>query len=116
VPLYGELARLAAKALRRGGVLAAMCGQSYLPEVLAEMSKHLRYRWTLAVMTPKAVHTMARFTGRTSNAIPGTVFGVTATETQGADSYEVAAVKRVAVTLDSGIRAWAYVDAQHVPA
>jgi ParB-like chromosome segregation protein Spo0J len=54
VPLYGELARLAAKALRPGGVVAVMTGQSYLPDVLAAMTPHLTYRWTLAYVMPDA--------------------------------------------------------------
>jgi hypothetical protein len=64
----------------------------------------------------KAFHTMARFSGRDTDVISGTVFAVTPDEIQNADKYEVAAVKRVAVVLESGIRAWAYVDAQSEPA
>lgn len=63
----------------------------------------------------KAQHTMARFTGRASDVISGRVFAVTPEEIQNADKYEVAAVKRVAVVLQSGTRAWAYVDARHAP-
>jgi hypothetical protein len=63
----------------------------------------------------KTHHTMARFTGRASDLIPGTVFPVTSGELQKADMYEVAAVKRVAVVLQSGVRAWAYVDARYAP-
>lgn len=48
LPLYGELARLSSKV----PTVAVMCGQSYLPEILAEMSKHLKYRWTMAYLTP----------------------------------------------------------------
>ena len=59
-----------------------------------------------------AHHTMARFTGRSSDVISGTVFAVTAAEVQSADEYEVPSVRRVAVVLDSGARAWAYVDAR----
>jgi hypothetical protein len=59
-----------------------------------------------------AHHTMARFTGRASDVIPGTVFAVTPEEIQNADRYEVPAVKRVAVVLESGVGAWVYVDAQ----
>jgi hypothetical protein len=59
-----------------------------------------------------AQHTMARFTGRASDALSGTVFAVTPQELENADLYEVAAVTRVAVVLESGLRAWAYVDAQ----
>lgn len=59
----------------------------------------------------KSQHTMARSSGCESDGIPGTVFAVTPREIQHADLYEVAAVKRVAVVLESGVRAWAYVDA-----
>ena len=58
-----------------------------------------------------ASHTMARFTGRASDVVSGVVFAVTPEEIQNADNYEVSAVKRVAVVLQSGVRAWAYVDA-----
>ncbi len=63
----------------------------------------------------KAHHTMAKFTARASDLISGTVFAVTPDEIQNADKYEVAAVKRVAVVLQSGVRAWAYVDARYAP-
>lgn len=52
LPLYADLAREAARALRPGGSLAVMVGQSYLDEVLASMTPHLRYHWTLAYLTP----------------------------------------------------------------
>ena len=52
LPLYGELAQFAKKALKPDGVLAAMCGQSYLPRILADMAKHMEYRWTIAYLTP----------------------------------------------------------------
>ena len=61
----------------------------------------------------KARHTMATFTGRASDVIAGTVFSVTPHEIQNADKYEVSAVKRVAVVLQSGVRAWVYVDARY---
>jgi hypothetical protein len=50
LPLYEELAKHCAKA--KVPVVAAMAGQSYLPHIYAAMSKHLKYRWTLAYMTP----------------------------------------------------------------
>jgi hypothetical protein len=68
---------------------------------------------TVVAISGKAHHTMATFTGRASDVIPGTVFAVTPDEIQNADKYEVAAVKRVAVVLQSGVRAWAYVDARY---
>jgi hypothetical protein len=65
----------------------------------------------VVAISGKAVHTMARFTGRASDVVPGTVFAVTRDEILNADQYEVPAVKRVAVVLQSGVRAWVYVDA-----
>lgn len=64
----------------------------------------------------KTHHPMAVFTGRDSDGIPGTVFQITAEELRHADTYEVAAYKRIAVTLRSGARAWVYVDARCAPA
>jgi hypothetical protein len=69
----------------------------------------------VVAISGKAQHTMAKFTGRASDVVSGTVFAVTPEEIQNADKYEVAAVKRVAVVLESGIRAWAYVDARYAP-
>jgi gamma-glutamylcyclotransferase (GGCT)/AIG2-like uncharacterized protein YtfP len=60
----------------------------------------------------KAQHTIARFTGRDSDRISGTVYEVPAEEIQSADKYEVDACKRVSVVLQSGIGAWVYVDAR----
>jgi hypothetical protein len=45
---------------------------------------------TVIEISGKAHHTMARFTGRASDVIPGTVFAVTPDEIQRADTYEVA--------------------------
>lgn len=69
---------------------------------------------TVVAISGTAHHTMAKFTGRASDLVSGTVFAVTSDEIQNADKYEVAAVKRVAVVLQSGVRAWAYVDARYV--
>jgi hypothetical protein len=62
----------------------------------------------------KANHTIARFTGRDSDEILGTVFQLTPDDIENADKYEVDACKRITVTLRSGVRAWVYVDAQYV--
>jgi hypothetical protein len=70
---------------------------------------------TVVAISGKAHHTMAVFTGRASDVVSGTVFGLTPDEIQSADKYEVAAVRRVAVVLQSGVRAWAYVDARYAP-
>ncbi len=70
---------------------------------------------TVVAISGTAHHTMARFTGRAADVISGTVFAVTPDDIQSADKYEVAAVKRVAVVLQSGARAWVYVDARCAP-
>jgi Gamma-glutamyl cyclotransferase, AIG2-like len=70
---------------------------------------------TVIAISGTARHTMARFTGRASDVVQGAVFAVTPDEIQRADKYEVAAVKRVSVVLQSGVRAWAYVDARYAP-
>jgi len=70
----------------------------------------------VVALSGKADHTMARFTGRASDVIPGMVFAVTPEEIRSADEYEVPAVKRVAGVLQSGVRAWVYVDARYAPA
>ena len=70
---------------------------------------------TVISISGKAHHTIAKFTGKTSDTIPGTVYAVTPEEIESADKYEVAACQRVAVVLQSGARAWAYVDARYAP-
>jgi len=62
----------------------------------------------------KAIHTIAKFTGRDSDEISGIVFLVTPDDIRHADQYEVDACKRITVILRSGIRAWVYVDAASV--
>ena len=69
----------------------------------------------VVAISGKSHHTMAKFTGRVSDVVFGVVFVVTPDELQNADNYEVEAVKRVAVVLHSGRRAWTYVDARHPP-
>jgi hypothetical protein len=70
---------------------------------------------TVVAVSGKAVHTMARFTGLASDVVSGVVFAVTPEEIQKADEYEVAAVKRVAVVLESGVHAWVYIDVRSAP-
>jgi GNAT superfamily N-acetyltransferase len=65
----------------------------------------------VVAISGKAVHTMATWTRLASDVVSGTVFAVTQEELRHADEYEVAAVKRVSVVLQSGVRAWVYVDA-----
>ena len=70
---------------------------------------------TVVAVSGTANHTMARHSGRASDVVSGTVFDLTPAEIQRADEYEVAAVMRVTVVLESGTRAWAYVDARSPP-
>lgn len=51
LPLYGVLAEQSARILKPGGSLVAMCGGSWLPQIMELMTPHLRYQWTLAYMT-----------------------------------------------------------------
>jgi gamma-glutamylcyclotransferase (GGCT)/AIG2-like uncharacterized protein YtfP len=71
---------------------------------------------TVIAISGKDFHAMARFTGRFADAVAGVVYAVTPDELHHADQYEVAAVKRVAAVLQSGVRAWVYVDARDAPA
>jgi hypothetical protein len=51
LPLYGSLASVASRLLKPGGVLLAMCGQSYLPQIMQLMTPHLNYHWVLSYQT-----------------------------------------------------------------
>jgi len=48
VVLYEDAARIAARILKPGASMIAYSGQRHLPDVMAGMSKHLRYWWTIA--------------------------------------------------------------------
>ena len=52
ISLYEVMAANALDWLKPGGLLLAMCGQSYLEEICELMSAHLSYYWTGAYMTP----------------------------------------------------------------
>ncbi|HYB69909.1 MAG TPA: gamma-glutamylcyclotransferase family protein [Candidatus Bathyarchaeia archaeon] len=61
----------------------------------------------------KTHHPIVRYTGRATDRVEGTVFEITGEELERADAYEVAAYRRMAETLGSGVVAWVYVDARH---
>ena len=63
-------------------------------------------------LSGKSEHTVARFTGRRTDVIKGTVYSVSPADIDHADGYETPARQRAAVTLRSGIRAWAYVESE----
>ena len=52
LPLWETLAIRANEWLKDGGLLIAMCGQSYLNQIYSMMSEHLTYYWTAAYLTP----------------------------------------------------------------
>ena len=54
LPTFSHLAKFATHALKPGGSLICMSGQSYLPEVISRLSENdiLKYHWTLAYLTP----------------------------------------------------------------
>ena len=100
-----ESVQMATFGRRLAGTRDALAGFALVPLTIDDPA--------VVAVSGKAQHTMARFTGRQSDVIPGTVFSVSEHEIQSADRYEVAAVKRVAVVLQSGVPAWVYVDARH---
>ncbi|MGH7961924.1 MAG: DNA-methyltransferase, partial [Candidatus Binatia bacterium] len=50
LPLWSALSRLAARVLKRGGLLVAYTGQVFLPEVMGRLAQHLRYWWQGALV------------------------------------------------------------------
>lgn len=50
--LWSDLAEHAAKWLKPGGLLAAISGQMYLPEVIARLGQHLDWWWEMDYQTP----------------------------------------------------------------
>ena len=67
---------------------------------------------SVVAISGKSEHTMAGYTGRDADSVSGTLYAVTRAELERMDDYEVPAVKRIEVTLESGTHAWAYVDAR----
>lgn len=49
LPLWSDMAELAARVLIPGGSLLAYSGQGNLPNVIHRLSEHLRYWWTLSL-------------------------------------------------------------------
>lgn len=52
ISLYGILSEKAHQWLKPGGSLIVMVGQSYFPQVLSELVKHMKYQWLVAYLTP----------------------------------------------------------------
>ena len=50
--IFTVLGQISEYVLKPGGLLIVMVGQSYLPEILENLSKQLTYHWTMAYLTP----------------------------------------------------------------
>ena len=61
-------------------------------------------------VSDKKFHPILSYTGNEKDKVMGTVFRITSDELLKADRYEVDDYKRVEVTLESGIKSWAYVE------
>lgn len=59
---YATLSDMAQWTLKPGGSMFVMVGQSYLPQLIENLGKHMIYHWTLAYLTPggQAPHLFAR--------------------------------------------------------
>ncbi len=73
LPVLSELA----EGCKAAGVplVAVMCGQTYLPEVMARLCAHLKYRWTMAYLTPGGQAVQQWQTRVNSSWKPVLVFG-----------------------------------------
>ena len=61
IELYDGLGQFAARVLRPGGSLIAYVGHIQLPDVLADLSKHLRYWWTCGCFHSEAKARMTEY-------------------------------------------------------
>lgn len=62
-------------------------------------------------LSGKSVHTIAQPTGDPTDRVTGVVLFLTDAELEATDAYEAAAYARTEVTLESGRKAFVYVDA-----
>ncbi len=63
-------------------------------------------------LSGKSHHPIIRKSSAAGGGVNGTVLKISHQELMNADKYEVSAYKRAAITLASGVKAWAYVDAR----
>lgn len=63
-------------------------------------------------LSGKALHTIARHSGNPADRIPGTLLFLSATELSSSDDYEVEGYARREVALESGRKAFVYVEAE----
>ena len=52
LPLFEDLSAFSFRTLKPGGSLIVMVGQSYLPEIISALTKHLKFHWLIAYLTP----------------------------------------------------------------
>lgn len=52
LPLWGELGKFSKKYLKEGGVLLAMTGNLYLPQILNMLGEYLAYQWQICCELP----------------------------------------------------------------
>ena len=52
ISLFEDLSAYSFRVLKPGGSLLVMVGQSYLPEIISALAKHLSYHWTISYLTP----------------------------------------------------------------
>ena len=52
IPEYGKLSRFAARVLKPDSSLIVMVGESYLPDIIAELGKAMTYYWCCSYLTP----------------------------------------------------------------
>ncbi len=64
LPCWTELADLSAHALRPGGLLVAMSGQTYLPDVFDRLGERLTYHWTAAFTWEDGARAVQQFPRR----------------------------------------------------
>lgn len=99
-----EAVQIATFGRRLDGEADALSGYAVVPLAIEDES--------VVAVSGQSEHTMARHTGRSEDRVHGVVFLVTESELAQADAYEVPAVRRTEVVLDSGRRAWTYLDAR----
>ena len=69
----------------------------------------------VVALSGKSHHPIVKPADNANARVDGMVFDITDEELQNADTYEVAAYRRVAAMLASGRDAWVYVDARYAP-
>ena len=104
---YGTLRQPAVQIATFGRELQGMA-DALIGYVLTEVEITDEY---VIQLSDKRFHPMLKRTGKSSDAVEGTVFEITAEELAQADAYEVSLYARKRAPLRSGGQAWIYADA-----